>query len=132
MTSTPTRNIRRRRSALGNVLVVEDDIDTADTIAVSLLEEGFGVRKATSRDEALKILPRYIYDWVILDLMMPGATAEEFLAELRSKSPRTSVVLITAGERVKDAAEALGVTNYLGKPFHPDDLVNLLRSADQR
>jgi DNA-binding response OmpR family regulator len=127
MTSTPLRNARRRRTALGNVLVVEDDADTAETIAESLSGEGFGVRTTCCRDEALKILTRYIYDWVILDLMMPGKSIEEFLAELRQKSPRTLVILITASDRVKDAAEKLGINRYLGKPFHPDDLVALLR-----
>jgi len=49
--------------------------------------------------------------------LMPGASAEEFLAFVKAHSPMTKVVLITAAERAGSEAERLKIKRYIGKPF---------------
>jgi DNA-binding response OmpR family regulator len=114
---------------LGNILIIEDDPEISDMIVVILAESGYGIRKVGSRDAALKMLGYAVYQWIIMDLMMPGMSAEEFLGIQRKVCPISKVLLITAAENASKEAKRLGIANYLGKPFQPDLLLQMLKSC---
>jgi len=120
-----------RRVAHSNVLIVEDNWDTAETIWLTLAHAGYGARAVHSRDEALDVLEhRYIYDAIILDLNMPGITAAQFVKTVRQVYPRIHIILITASNEAARAAKSLGVHHWIGKPFLPDDVLECLHSMD--
>jgi len=112
---------------VGNVLIVEDDVDTADTLVRLLSQEGFGVRAVSNRDEALTAMERYLYQVVVLDFWMPGLRAKPFLKEASRRFPRTKFVLITAGESAKKTAESLGLKYWIPKPLMPEEVIDRLR-----
>src|SRR5262245_19045241 len=112
-----------------NVLVIEDDQDTALTIGLIVMREGYGVRTTTSRDDALFLLSCYLYDVVIMDLNMPGLPAEEFISECKRRSPRSQIVLLTAAGRINPEGERLGLQYRLGKPFEDDGLIRIIKRA---
>jgi DNA-binding response OmpR family regulator len=112
-----------------NVLVIEDDRDCAATICAVLKREGYGVRAVDSRDAALVILKSYLYDVIIMDLFMPGLGPKEFIKEARERHTRSEIILLTAAENLKVGAKELGLVHWLGKPFQPQDLLNVINSC---
>jgi DNA-binding response OmpR family regulator len=110
-----------------NVLVIEDDQDTALTIGLIII--GYGVRTIPSRDEALFLLSCYLYDVIIMDLNMPGISAEDFIAEATRRCPRSQIVLLTAAGSVNQEGERLGLCHRLGKPFDDAELIRVVKSA---
>ena len=117
---TPTKGIAK---TTGNVLIIEDDPDTATVIATTLIKEGYGARTVSTRDEAVKVLSRYLYDVIIMDLYMAGMGPDEFVKKAKSLYPRSKVILITAIESVDKQASRLGICQWIGKPFDPDQLL---------
>jgi CheY-like chemotaxis protein len=113
--------------AQGNILVIEDDSDTADTIRTFLTDEGYHVRSVASRDNAQLVLNSYLYDVIVMDFMMPGLGAVEFMKEARRLCPRTAFVLTTAAPIAAERAKILGFTRWVGKPFTPEELVRTIR-----
>jgi DNA-binding response OmpR family regulator len=112
----------------GNVLVVEDDPDTAETWIWILAKAGYGVRKAPDRDTALRLMNSNLYSYVVLDLFMPGMSAEIFMQQMRER-PQVKVILITAASDVEHEARRLKIDNYLGKPVSEESLLNALKNA---
>lgn len=110
----------------GNVLVVEDDPDCGHLIVRLLSTAGYGVRWAPSREIAVDALQRYLYEYVILDLRMPGMQTEEFLNRITA-SRTIHVILMTAAADAQKEAQRLGISTWLGKPFAPEDLVLVMR-----
>lgn len=115
----------------GNVLVIEDDDDTADSICTFLKREGYGARWVSSRDEALEVLGSYIYDFIVMDYMMPGLGAVDFLKQARQSCPRSKFVLITAASIAHERAHTLGISQWLGKPFTPEALLSALQRFEK-
>lgn len=107
------------------ILVVEDDKFKRDTIEDHLQSEGFEARSAANAYEGENLLEEADFDVVVTDLKMPGKDGLEFLKEIRSKWPGTSVIIMTAHGSVENAVEAMknGARDYLSKPFGLDELL---------
>ena len=114
-----TNQLNRASGTSKNILIIEDDADTAEVLAVELLRAGYGVRKVASREDALAILDTYLYDYILMDYHMPGMKAGEFVDRARQKRPSLKVVLMTAGFDVAQHAAELGIEFCLPKPFDP-------------
>jgi two-component system alkaline phosphatase synthesis response regulator PhoP len=125
--SFDTNSDRPRR----NVLVVEDDKDTANVICFQLLNDGYGARHVPNRDEALQVLNMYIYDYIIMDYWMPGMDAKVFATKVLQKRPNTRIVLTTAADSVKKIAADLGVRWCIPKPFAPHQVGESLERFDR-
>jgi DNA-binding NtrC family response regulator len=110
----------------GNILIIEDHQDTAETLVLFFANQGFGVRRAETRDEALRVLDAYIYDVIVMDNFMVGMTAEIFVKEALRRRPSTKFILITATDCVAKEAAKLGIARWIGKPFDPENLLSLV------
>jgi DNA-binding response OmpR family regulator len=108
---------------LGNVLIIEDSKDTADLMSVLLKRHGFDVRTAIDRDAAVFLMGQYHYDCIIMDFMMNGMTAEEFLSKVPESFAR--IVLTTSSDYAKPLQRKLGLRHVLGKPFSAEDLLQV-------
>jgi CheY-like chemotaxis protein len=112
------------------VLVVEDEVDLLFTIALSLELNGYRVVKASSGEEALRVVEAENPDAVVLDLRLPGMDGWEVLRQLqeRGRFPQTPVVLLSAQVDAATAARAveLGVHAHLAKPFSAAELSGVL------
>lgn len=113
-----------------NVLVIEDDEDTRQVLQTVLAEEGFAVRAAVDRDDAVGHLKGALFQVILMDFSMPGKSAAEFVEIVRAISPASKIVLITARENAANAAASLGLSHALGKPLILDDLLALLERID--
>jgi two-component system NtrC family response regulator len=113
------------------VLVVDDDPLLLRVAAALLAAEGFDVARAASGEEALAALARARYDLVLSDVKLPGVTGFELVQQVRAISADTPIILMTAFASVNSAVEAMhaGASDYIVKPFEPDDLKLRVRKA---
>lgn len=112
------------------ILIVEDEITLNKTIAEGLTEYGY----QTDTSESFKDAEYYVgirnYDLVLSDLMLPDGNGIELIEAIKVKSPRTSVVIISAKDDKETEIKALraGADDYIKKPFDFDILVARLEA----
>lgn len=109
------------RRGMRTVLVVDDSRTNLNVIGTRVGQAGYLVVLCDNGREALDLIAGRGFDLVLLDMMMPGMSGIEVLAELRD-SPRTAdlpVIMITARSDSDAAVEALaaGADDYVAKPF---------------
>lgn len=116
-----------------NILVVDDDREIVDSIAIFLSGDGFDVLKAYDGIEALDILSENDVHLMILDIMMPKLDGIKTLMKLR-ESRNIPVILLSA--KSEDTDKILGLTagadDYVTKPFNPSELVARVKSQLRR
>ena len=101
-----------------NILVVEDDPDINKLLCRILEGAGYACRPAFSGSEAALWAGQYEYDLVLLDLMLPGLTGEEFIAQMRQKKTMPIIVLSAkAGLEDRVNVLRLGADDFIPKPF---------------
>ena len=101
-----------------HILVVEDDQDINRLLCRILADGGYDVRPAFSGSEAVLWAEQYDYDLVLLDLMLPGLTGEEFIARMRKKKTMPILVLSAkAGLEDRVNVLRLGADDFIPKPF---------------
>jgi len=118
-----------------SILVVDDDKLVNEFITETLTRSGFNVDSALSGGDALEILEEREFDLVITDVRMPEIDGIELLSRIKSDSPDTTVVVITAYGTVKNAVDAMkkGAYDYILKPCSPDEIeVVVKRGLDHR
>ena len=103
-----------------NILIVEDDININNLLCEVLRKAGYMCEQAFSGTEAKLLLDikEKAYTLVLLDLMLPGASGEEVLKEIR-KHGRLPVIVLTAKDSIDDKIGVLtdGADDYITKPF---------------
>jgi len=118
------------------ILVVDDEPDITALVAYHLARAGYQVKTADTGPDALAAVAAEPPDLVVLDLMLPGRSGIEVLAELRrgEATRDVGVILLTARreetDRIKGLAE--GADDYLTKPFSPDELVLRVKAVLRR
>jgi len=116
-----------QKTGPARILVVEDERDIAALVAYHLTREGYRVRTADGGAEALQAVSRERPDLVILDLMLPGFSGYDVLAELRHRDTTADVpvIVLTARRDEEDRVKGLelGADDYVTKPFSPRELV---------
>ena len=108
-----------------HILVVDDDTRLRSLLQRYLREQGYLVSAAKDVAEAKTFLELYVFDILIVDIMMPKVTGTEFLQELRAQNNQVPVILLTAMGETQDRIEGLefGADDYVCKPFEPKELV---------
>ncbi len=116
------------------VLLVDDEENVRLALRTYLRKQGFETDAAASADEALEILAREAFDFIVTDVRMPGKSGLELLASVRATRPSITVVVMSAYGSVDQALEAIkaGAYDYVAKPFKPEELVLVLRKASER
>jgi two-component system, OmpR family, phosphate regulon response regulator PhoB len=108
------------------ILVVDDEPDITALVAYHMAKAGFRVSTAGNGSDALKAAREERPDIVILDLMLPGLSGYDILAELRKheETREVGVILLTAKREEPDRIRglSLGADDYLTKPFSPQEL----------
>lgn len=107
------------------ILVVEDNKLILETIAQSLLREGYEIIKATDGKECLKLLEESTFDLLITDLYMPNINGLELLSILQEQGRKTMPVLVlSAGGNEENVLKAfeMGADDFMIKPFSLSEL----------
>lgn len=116
------------------LLLVEDDPELAAAVADDLRREGFAVDHTQDGIEAEYLGQEPIYDAVILDLGLPGKSGLAVLQTWRDLGLTLPVLILTARDAWSDRVEGLraGADDYLGKPFHIQELIARLQALLRR
>jgi len=116
------------------VLLVEDDGDIAEVVALHLRDEGYAVEHARDGTAALKLLEREAWDAIVLDLMLPGVDGLEICRRARSMERYTPIIITSArGSEVhRVLGLEVGADDYLAKPFSVLELVARVRALLRR
>jgi DNA-binding NtrC family response regulator len=106
------------------VLVVDDELIMRESLAGWLERDGLDVATAASGEEALEKVRETRFDILLLDIKMEGMGGLDVLKMVKEDDPHVAVVMITAYGSISTAIEAMknGATDYLLKPFDPDEL----------
>ena len=110
------------------ILLVEDDADTLEALALTLQLESARVISASSADEARKIILRDPPDIIVSDLTMPRENGYQFISALRRDGIRIPAVALTGHVKKEDEQKArdAGFDDYLGKPVDPAKLLKVV------
>jgi DNA-binding NtrC family response regulator len=116
-----------------HILVVDDESSVTGALEVILCERGYKVRTAKTVAEAAGLLADMPFDLVFTDLRLPDASGIELLDRIKTVSPDTEVILMTAHGSLDVTIEAIkkGAYYYIEKPFTPDQVVMLAERALQ-
>ena len=117
------------------ILIVEDENEIRELIALLLKREGHKVAAVSSVEEAQKLIKSENFDLIALDWMLPGDSGVEFAKDLR-KAGQTElpILMVTAKAESEDIVEGLesGADDYLTKPFEPSVLIARVRALLRR
>jgi DNA-binding NtrC family response regulator len=118
-------------SALGCILVIDDEAAIRDSLEVLLNLEGYAVTMAVDGVEGLKILDQESFDLLLLDLNLPGQSGLELLPQIKERHPEMPVIMITAYGSVDNVVEAIrsGAENFVQKPWDNEKLLADIRTA---
>lgn len=118
-----------------DILIVEDDEVIMGTLAYNLSRQGFGVSRASTGAEALRLARKMRPDLILLDIMLPGESGIEVCERIRERDDGVVIVMITAKDAEEDKVRGfeVGADDYVTKPFGMKELVarinaNLKRS----
>ena len=116
------------------VLIVEDETRMAALIRQGLEEEAYAVDVVGNGNDALDWLRATDYDFVVLDLMLPGKDGIAVCREYRATGGRAAVIMLTARDTLSDRVVGLdsGADDYLIKPFGMQELLARLRALARR
>lgn len=109
------------------IIVADDDLDLCELLDMKLRQSDYEVHTALGGEQALEMIRLVRPHLVILDIMMPSVSGMDVLRQMRSEPVIADipVILMTSKRQEKDvnAGFALGVVDYIIKPFNLKDLV---------
>ncbi len=116
------------------VLVVEDDVDSAELLKTILERQGFKVRVAKDGGQAQATFVMQRPDFVLLDLILPGESGYEICERLKHTDDSIPVLIVSAIDMQdsRDLAERVGADGYVTKPYEPDRLIAKMREVAKR
>jgi len=118
--------------AAGKVLIIDDEKLLVKSTCMALSQFGFELKGVLSGEEGLTAAAEFAPDIILLDIMMPGMDGWQVLEKLK-QNPRTQdipVFIFTAREYSNGKAMAVknGATDFVAKPFEPQELAQLLEN----
>lgn len=120
------------KGPIGRILIIEDESNILEALNFILSRAGWDVRGHGKGADALAEIARLSPDILVLDVMLPGRSGFDILADLRAR-PETQalpVLMLTAKGQAKDReqAMALGANGFLTKPFSNSELLEVIAS----
>jgi DNA-binding response OmpR family regulator len=115
--------------SLGNILWVDDEIESLKSQILFLKQKGYEVETRSNGFDAIDYLKEHPIDLVLLDESMPGITGLETLQKIKAFQPNLPIVMVTKNEAENIMEEAIGsqISDYLIKPVNPNQVLLSLK-----
>lgn len=116
------------------VLIVDDDNRLRRLLRKFLTENGFRVFSAADSRQADELRKWFVFDLMVVDVMMPGESGIDYVRRLRAANDSVPVLMLTAMGETENRIDGLeaGADDYLPKPFDPRELLLRIRSVLRR
>lgn len=116
------------------ILIVEDEVDLANLIEITLKNAGFSVSKANDGQCGLDLALNGQFDLIMLDIMLPNVDGLEICRQVRLTDPSTPIMMLTARDTETDRIMGLniGADDYLTKPFSIRELEARIKAMLRR
>jgi len=113
------------------ILVADDEQSMREFLDIMLKKEGYKVSLASHGEEVLKLAERDIFDLILMDIRMPKMDGISVLKKVKTLSPETIVIMITAYASADTAIKAMkeGAYDYVTKPFKVDEIKLIIKNA---
>jgi DNA-binding NtrC family response regulator len=113
------------------VLVVDDERNMLMVMQMALEDAGYKVLTAERAEDAVGMLRDPDIDVILSDMKMPGMSGDEFIRRCRKERADVPVIVVTAYGSIRSAIECIqaGASDYLTKPFEPEELQFAVKSA---
>lgn len=127
-------SLRRREGQLDRILVVDDEKTVREALAALLRQEGYRVVVAESGHVAVEAIEAFTFNFIVVDIFMPGMSGLETIKVFRKNAPQVPIVAMSgyaAGSGLVDndvfhTAMAFGATCCLRKPFSRDQMLDAI------
>jgi two-component system response regulator AtoC len=122
------------KNDLKHVLVVDDEENMRHMLSVLLSGEGYLVETVANGQEAIDVLANRQFNFVLCDIKMPKMDGLTFLEEAKSINHGATVIMMSAFGSVDTALKAMkqGAYDFISKPFKTDEVVLVLKKAEER
>ena len=116
------------------ILVLDDETIVLKRLGPTLEKAGYAVEVFSRSADAFNRIQQTTFDIVITDLKMDGLDGMQFLTEVKERSPRTEVIVITGFATMDTARESFqkGVFDFLAKPFKLGEILETVRKAEAK
>ena len=115
------------------ILIVDDSASMRQLVAFTLKDSGYEVVEAPDGAEAVKVSEQHKVDMVVTDLNMPNLDGIELIRTLRGRADYrfTPIVMLTTESQESKKAEGkqAGASGWIGKPFTPEQLLNVVKKC---
>jgi len=110
------------------ILILDDEPIVCKRLKPAFLKAGYEVETFTDSAHAMARTMEKDFDIVITDLKMEGMSGMEFLTEVKKRSPRTEIIVITGFATLEASKESFqkGVFNFVAKPFKLTDILEMV------
>ncbi len=117
-----------------HVLVIDDEKNMCHMLKTMLSKAGYSVETASGGEQALGIMERNGFDFVLCDIKMPGMDGLTFLEEAQKRFPEKTYIMMSAYGTLETALDAMkkGAYDYISKPFKTDEVLLTLKKAEER
>ncbi len=117
-----------------HILIIDDEENLRHMLSVMLRKQGFITDTAASGAEGLEKLGHQAYDFILSDIRMPGMDGREFLRQALARGITAPVIMMTAYGAVDTAVACMqaGAYDFISKPFKRDEIVIVLKKAEER
>ena len=119
---------------MARILLVEDEVELAETISLWLKSEAHEVELAHDGQTAKELLRKWQFDLLVLDWMLPGLSGFELCTSYRASGGKAAIIMLTAKRSMNNKEEAFeaGVDDYLTKPFQLRELSARIKALLRR
>lgn len=116
-----------------DILLIEDDVPFCKMLEQFLVRKSYGVDTAFSAKEGRAKTNSRNYDLIITDLRLPDSDGLALVSEFKASHPKIPIILMTGYSDVNTAVKAIknGASDYISKPFNPEEVLLIVESALQ-
>jgi len=116
------------------ILIIDDEENMRHMLSVMLARQGYQVETAADGAEGLSLLMNTAYDYILCDIRMPEMDGKTFLVQALAQHVTAPVIMMSAYGTVETAIECmkLGAYDFISKPFKKDEIVMVLKKAEER
>lgn len=117
-----------------HILIIDDEENMRHMLSVMLTRQGYRVDEAIDGKSGLSSLLNNVYDYILCDIRMPEMDGKSFLTHALEEHVTAPIIMMSAYGSVETAVECmkLGAYDFISKPFKKDEIIMVLKKAEER